>query len=41
MADWPGNTAWYTRSAQKADLEYGRRMVDLVLEQLRTEIASV
>jgi len=32
------NTTWYTRSADEADLAYGRRMVDLILRQLRTEL---
>jgi creatinine amidohydrolase/Fe(II)-dependent formamide hydrolase-like protein len=34
------NTAWYTRSAEKASLEYGRQMIDLILAQLRTAIAG-
>ena len=33
----PTNTAWYTRSADEADRAYGQKMVDLILQQLRTE----
>jgi creatinine amidohydrolase len=32
------NKTWYTKSAEKATVEYGRKMVDLILRQLRREI---
>jgi len=32
------NTGWFTKAAEEASLEYGKKMVDLILAQLRTEI---
>ena len=32
------NTSWYTQAANDASLEYGRQMVKLILQQLRTQI---
>ena len=32
------NTSWYTQAANDASLDCGRRMVELILQQLRTEI---
>ena len=32
------NSTWYTEAAHNASLEYGRKMVDLILTQLRAEL---
>ena len=34
------NTAWYTESADRASLEQGQRMVDLIVEQIATELGG-
>ena len=33
------NETWYTKRAEKASLEYGKKMVDLILAQLRRELS--